>query len=175
MLIRTSERPPRITDFGLAKRLRGDFGLTITGQVLGSPGIMPPEQTSGKSRQVVGQPRTCMAWARSLSLGDGRPRFQAATIEQVLQQLREQEPFSPRLLECQCWARPGNNLPECWRKNPPSGIPAPPKSWRGTDAASSGTNRLWPARPARLEGVPLGPPQTADRKLRGAARLGFGV
>src|SRR5215468_4313281 len=35
---------PRVTDFGLAKRMRGDFGLTVTGQVLGSPNFMPPEQ-----------------------------------------------------------------------------------------------------------------------------------
>src|SRR6266498_1517705 len=35
---------PRITDFGLAKRLRGDFGLTVTGQMMGSPNFMPPEQ-----------------------------------------------------------------------------------------------------------------------------------
>ena len=43
---------PRITDFGLAKRVRGDFGLTVTGQLLGSPNFMPPEQTSGKSGKV---------------------------------------------------------------------------------------------------------------------------
>src|SRR5918992_1681538 len=43
---------PRITDFGLAKRVRGDFGLTISGQVLGTPNFMPPEQTSTKLGQV---------------------------------------------------------------------------------------------------------------------------
>ena len=43
---------PRITDFGLAKRVRGDLGLTATGEVLGSPSFMPPEQTSGKSAKV---------------------------------------------------------------------------------------------------------------------------
>src|SRR5437867_2741943 len=35
---------PRITDFGLTRRLRGPYGLTITGQMLGSPNFMPPEQ-----------------------------------------------------------------------------------------------------------------------------------
>jgi len=35
---------PRITDFGLMRRLRGPYGLTVTGQMLGSPNFMPPEQ-----------------------------------------------------------------------------------------------------------------------------------
>ena len=41
---------PRVTDFGLAKRVEGDSELTATGQVLGTPNYMPPEQGSGKDR-----------------------------------------------------------------------------------------------------------------------------
>src|SRR5262249_49916048 len=39
---------PRITDFGLARRIEGDSELTVTGQVLGSPNYMPPEQAMGR-------------------------------------------------------------------------------------------------------------------------------
>src|SRR6185436_2259239 len=39
---------PRITDFGLAKQMKGDSELTLTGQVLGSPNFMPPEQADSK-------------------------------------------------------------------------------------------------------------------------------
>ncbi len=33
-----------VMDFGLARRLEGDSEMTLTGQVLGSPHYMPPEQ-----------------------------------------------------------------------------------------------------------------------------------
>src|SRR5215471_12542732 len=37
---------PRVTDFGLARRLNTESSLTMTGQVLGSPNFIPPEQAS---------------------------------------------------------------------------------------------------------------------------------
>src|SRR5574341_334381 len=49
-----AEDRPRVTDFGLAKRLtNSDLGtqnseLTLTGQVLGTPQYMSPEQASGR-------------------------------------------------------------------------------------------------------------------------------
>src|SRR5439155_17257458 len=43
---------PRITDFGLAKRLDGDASITVTGQMLGSPNFMPPEQASSQRGKV---------------------------------------------------------------------------------------------------------------------------
>ncbi len=43
---------PRVTDFGLAKRIEGDSDLTATGQVLGTPSYMPPEQAAGKQDKI---------------------------------------------------------------------------------------------------------------------------
>lgn len=88
---------PRITDFGLAKRLRGDFGVTVTGQMLGSPNFMPPEQTSGKRNQAGPASDVYGIGAVLYHLLTGRPPFQAATFEDLLRELHESEPVSPRL------------------------------------------------------------------------------
>jgi serine/threonine protein kinase len=48
----TSDGVPKITDFGLAKRIDSDAGQTESGQIMGSPRDMAPEQVRGHSRNV---------------------------------------------------------------------------------------------------------------------------
>src|SRR5262249_29407831 len=43
---------PKITDFGLAKRLESDSGQTRTGSIMGTPTYMAPEQAWGKTSEV---------------------------------------------------------------------------------------------------------------------------
>ena len=52
VLIDTATDQPRVTDFGLAKRLEGESSLTLSGQLLGSPNFMPPEQATGNRGKV---------------------------------------------------------------------------------------------------------------------------
>ncbi len=47
------EGRPHVTDFGLAKRVQDDRGLTVTGAIMGSPGYMSPEQASGEPGAVT--------------------------------------------------------------------------------------------------------------------------
>jgi hypothetical protein len=92
------EGQPRVTDFGLAKQTQRDTGLTGTGQVLGTPSYMPPEQAAGKSDQIGPAADIYSLGAILYCLLTGRPPFQAANPMDVLLQVLDQEPVPPRLL-----------------------------------------------------------------------------
>ena len=89
---------PRVTDFGLARRLGGDSTLTLTGQVFGSPNFMPPEQASGRHGAVGVHSDVYGLGAILYYLLTARPPFVGETLETTLAQVLEQEPVSPRLL-----------------------------------------------------------------------------
>jgi WD40 repeat protein/tRNA A-37 threonylcarbamoyl transferase component Bud32 len=113
ILIDASDQP-RITDFGVAKRLPGrsevaseaseirnhklPMDLTLTGQVLGSPNFMAPEQAQGQHAQVG---PACDVYALGAILYQaltGRPPFQGQTLTDVLHQVVNVEPVAPRQL-----------------------------------------------------------------------------
>src|SRR2546427_5734871 len=123
VLVDTSDQP-RITDFGLAKR----FGVppsggqasgsakagtpnepaeagtpymssfTLSGQMLGSPNFMPPEQASSQRGKVGRHSDVYGLGAILYHLLTARPPFQAESFESVIHQLLNTEPVSPRLL-----------------------------------------------------------------------------
>jgi WD40 repeat protein/tRNA A-37 threonylcarbamoyl transferase component Bud32 len=89
---------PRVTDFGLAKKLQSDSGLTATGQVMGTPSYMPPEQASGKADQVGPPADTYSLGAVLYCLLTGRPPFQASNTMDTLLQVLERDPVPLRQL-----------------------------------------------------------------------------
>jgi serine/threonine protein kinase len=93
-----SENRPRVTDFGLAKRLNSDNALTATGQVMGTPSYMPPEQAAGKLEHIGPTADVYSLGAVLYELLTGRPPFMAATLLETLMQVLENEPVSPRAL-----------------------------------------------------------------------------
>src|SRR3989442_12074213 len=89
---------PRVTDFGLARRLEGDSELTVTGQVLGSPNYMPPEQATGKRGKVSRRSDVYSLGAMLYHLLTGRPPFVGEALTDTLEQVLNADPVSPRLL-----------------------------------------------------------------------------
>ncbi len=88
---------PFVTDFGLARSLDADSSLTVTGQVLGTPGYMPPEQAMG--RGTVGPAADIYSLGAVLyHLLTGRAPFAGGTPAETMRHVVEQEPVSPQLL-----------------------------------------------------------------------------
>ena len=92
---------PRVTDFGLAKQLKADSGLTGTGQILGTPSYMPPEQAAGKIDEIGPAADVYALGAILYCLLTGRPPFQAANPMDTLLAVLEQEPVPLRQLNAQ--------------------------------------------------------------------------
>ena len=89
---------PRVTDFGLAKKVQGDSGLTGSGQIMGTPSYMPPEQAGGKRGEVGPAADVYALGATLYALVTGRPPFQAATAMDTVIQVVSDEPVPPRRL-----------------------------------------------------------------------------
>jgi tetratricopeptide (TPR) repeat protein len=109
---------PKLTDFGLAKRLDVEAGQTQSGAVLGTPSYMAPEQAAGKGEAVGPAADVYALGAILYELLTGRPPFQGpTTLETVLHVLADEpvppsrfQPKTPRDLETICL--------KCLRKEP---------------------------------------------------------
>jgi WD40 repeat protein/serine/threonine protein kinase len=97
ILIGTDDRP-RVTDFGLARRIEGDSSLTVSGHPLGSPSFMPPEQASARRGKVSSRSDVYGLGAILYHLLTGHPPFRGDSVEHTLDQVLHQEPVSPRLI-----------------------------------------------------------------------------
>ncbi|MFO0850373.1 MAG: serine/threonine-protein kinase [Gemmataceae bacterium] len=86
---------PKVADFGLAKRGRG-VDLTLTGESLGTPGYMAPEQVSGTGR---GYPLATDIWALGVILYEcltGAKPFPGADTFSVFRRVVEDDPPAVR-------------------------------------------------------------------------------
>ncbi|HYV85630.1 MAG TPA: serine/threonine-protein kinase [Patescibacteria group bacterium] len=95
-LMLTEDGEVKVTDFGLAKAARGDSQLTATGEVLGSPGYISPEQAQGQTLDARSD--IYSLGATFFHLITGRLPFQAPTAVAMILKHMNEPLRSPRAL-----------------------------------------------------------------------------
>jgi tRNA A-37 threonylcarbamoyl transferase component Bud32 len=97
-VLRSADGSYLITDFGLAKLLKGPEGLTQTDQIMGTPSYMAPEQAWGRTREITPVADVYALGAILYEMLTGRAPFRAATMPETLDLVRSEQPAPPRLL-----------------------------------------------------------------------------
>lgn len=86
---------PKINDFGLAKQLNNDRSQTQTGDILGTPSYMAPEQATGRTSDVGPGTDVYALGAILYELLTGRPPFRGSILSEVIRQVCADEPVAP--------------------------------------------------------------------------------
>lgn len=89
---------PHVTDFGLAKILSHDQGLTQSMAIMGTPSYMAPEQASGQTKNVSTAADIYSLGAIFYELLTGEPPFKGASGANLIRQVAEADPQRPRFL-----------------------------------------------------------------------------
>jgi serine/threonine-protein kinase len=118
-ILLTADGRPKISDFGLARRLEGAAGLTQSGAPVGTPSYMAPEQAEGKSRDVGPAADTYALGAILYELLTGRPPFRAETAAETLRQVVSQDPVPPSRLNAAVPRDLETICLKCLHKEPP--------------------------------------------------------
>lgn len=102
ILLRKSDGAALLTDFGVAGKLEQDSkGLTQTGQVIGTPRYMSPEQVTGKVRSLDQRTDVYSLGATLYELLVGQPPFVSASIPQLVREIVSADPASTRALRAE--------------------------------------------------------------------------
>lgn len=86
---------PYLTDFGLAKAIEADGGVTRTWALLGTPAYMAPEQARGEARSLTIAVDVYGLGAVLYELLTGRPPFSGGTSVETMRQVVDEEPRPP--------------------------------------------------------------------------------
>jgi WD40 repeat protein/predicted Ser/Thr protein kinase len=91
----TQEGTPKITDFGLAKRLEGGAVNTRTGDILGTPSYMAPEQAAGKTKEIGPATDIYSLGAILYEMLTSRPPFEGSSAFDTVYLVMTAEPSRP--------------------------------------------------------------------------------
>ena len=97
ILIDASGRP-LVADFGLAKQIDGGGITSASGNVVGTPDYMAPEQAAAGGRELSAATNIYGLGATLYELLTGQPPFLAGTVMETVLQVLEREPPLPSQL-----------------------------------------------------------------------------
>ena len=86
---------PHVCDFGLARLGDTESSLTVSGELLGTPAYLSPEQAAGKTRDLTPASDTYSLGAILYELLCGRPPFSADNLPALLRKVAEDDPMRP--------------------------------------------------------------------------------
>ena len=144
----TADGVPKITDFGLAKRLESDSKQTETGQIMGSPSYMAPEQAGGHARDVGPAADIYALGAILYEMLTGRPPFKGATPMETLRQVTDDDPVPPSRLVPRVARDLETICLKCLHKEPR-------KRYESTQALADDLTRYLHGQPIRARGTPV--------------------
>ncbi len=139
---------PRVSDFGLAKQINVDGGLTGSGQLLGTPSYMSPEQAMGGTLATIGPPTDVYGLGGVLYhaltrmapvTGESFAHMLLKVVQEPPTPIREVRPSVPAELEAICL--------KCLAKKPEDRYPSA--------AAVAQALRQWSARPPSTADMPV--------------------
>jgi serine/threonine protein kinase len=155
---------PKITDFGLAKRLDSEStALTQDGAVLGTASYMAPEQAAGRVHEIGPAVDVYALGAVLYELLTGRPPLQADSWHQALEQVLHDEPAPPTRLRPEVPRDLETVCLKCLEKEPR-------RRYASAGELADDLGRFLEGKP--VAAVPLG---ERERLARLAAREGYEV
>lgn len=90
-----------VTDFGISKELQVKESLTTTGDILGTPAYMSPEQIRARTREIDARTDIYALGATLYHLLTGRPAFANEDLYEMMRAIQEDDPVPPSRLNPQ--------------------------------------------------------------------------
>ncbi|MGD9644859.1 MAG: transporter substrate-binding protein [Pirellulales bacterium] len=136
---------PKLTDFGLAKRLEGDAQLTRTGSVMGTPSYMAPEQAVGEIENIGPETDVYGLGVIIYEMLTGEPPFVGRNDVETVQMVVSNEPDSIRYHRPDCPAALEQIVMKCLAKEPADRYPTAKGVADDLHRVSSGQSPLFGA------------------------------